>query len=360
MESGVHAGVEVPARGHARGVLEARGRLRDDAAALHDPRELLLRLERAARPQHGPGGRASASSPTPSAPTSTTCARCSSRTDGEGLWRRFEHFKRNGNLYPTHGLGPVAHYLGVHRGDRFDPPRLDELAVARAAGLPRPRPCRRRPAAQGDLRLRRHEHEPHPDREGPHGPAAARRRLAAAVQPHQHDLGHARHLRRLPAADLLRRASPLAPPRKKGEDEDWLRVEQDRRSGRRAGSRTATRTRCGRSSTKVAEKSGHGGMDYVMSWRLVSACARGCRPTWTSTTRRRGARRRPLSEQSVARGSAPVEFPDFTRGALGRRSGPEPAEPVPTILSERIRRFADSCVSSGPPCPPREVTAATG
>ena len=40
--------------------------------------------------------------------------------EGEGLWRRFEHFNRNGNLYPTHGLGPVAHYMDINRGDRFD------------------------------------------------------------------------------------------------------------------------------------------------------------------------------------------------------------------------------------------------
>ena len=40
--------------------------------------------------------------------------------EGEGLWRRFEHLNRNGNLYPTHGLGPVAHYMDINRGDRFD------------------------------------------------------------------------------------------------------------------------------------------------------------------------------------------------------------------------------------------------
>ena len=39
--------------------------------------------------------------------------------EGEGLWRRFPHMQRNGNLYPTHGLGPVAHYFDIHRGDRF-------------------------------------------------------------------------------------------------------------------------------------------------------------------------------------------------------------------------------------------------
>ncbi len=39
---------------------------------------------------------------------------------GEGLWRRTVHTQRNGNLYPTHGLGPVANYMGINRGDRFD------------------------------------------------------------------------------------------------------------------------------------------------------------------------------------------------------------------------------------------------
>ena len=28
---------------------------------------------------------------------------------GEGLWRRTPTIERNGNLYPTHGLGPIAH-----------------------------------------------------------------------------------------------------------------------------------------------------------------------------------------------------------------------------------------------------------
>ena len=39
---------------------------------------------------------------------------------GEGLWRRAWASKVNGNLYPTHGLGPVANCMDVNRGDRFD------------------------------------------------------------------------------------------------------------------------------------------------------------------------------------------------------------------------------------------------
>lgn len=40
--------------------------------------------------------------------------------DGEGLWRRAHSQKRNGNLYPTHGLGPVAQCMDINRGDRLD------------------------------------------------------------------------------------------------------------------------------------------------------------------------------------------------------------------------------------------------
>ncbi len=35
------------------------------------------------------------------------------------MWRLKENM-RNGNLYPTHGLGPVAQVLDINRGDRMD------------------------------------------------------------------------------------------------------------------------------------------------------------------------------------------------------------------------------------------------
>lgn len=37
-----------------------------------------------------------------------------------GSWRTAYHAKYNGNLYPTHGLGPVAQYMNINRGDRLD------------------------------------------------------------------------------------------------------------------------------------------------------------------------------------------------------------------------------------------------
>lgn len=37
-----------------------------------------------------------------------------------GSWRTGWHTRRDANLYPTHGLGPIAQYMNINRGDRFD------------------------------------------------------------------------------------------------------------------------------------------------------------------------------------------------------------------------------------------------
>jgi len=40
--------------------------------------------------------------------------------EGTGSWRTDWHTRRNANLYPTHGLGPIGQYMDINRGDRFD------------------------------------------------------------------------------------------------------------------------------------------------------------------------------------------------------------------------------------------------
>ncbi len=39
---------------------------------------------------------------------------------GEGLWLGKHHAERNGNLYPCHGIGPLAWYMNINHGDRLD------------------------------------------------------------------------------------------------------------------------------------------------------------------------------------------------------------------------------------------------
>lgn len=37
----------------------------------------------------------------------------------EARWRTGHSVTRNGDLYPTHGIGPIAHYININRGNRF-------------------------------------------------------------------------------------------------------------------------------------------------------------------------------------------------------------------------------------------------
>ena len=41
-------------------------------------------------------------------------------TVGDGLWLGNHHATRNGDLYPCHGIGQLAWYMDINRGDRFD------------------------------------------------------------------------------------------------------------------------------------------------------------------------------------------------------------------------------------------------
>ncbi len=43
-------------------------------------------------------------------------------TDGYywDMWRLKHNEKRNANLYPTHGFGPICHTLNIHRGDKME------------------------------------------------------------------------------------------------------------------------------------------------------------------------------------------------------------------------------------------------
>ncbi|SHH28788.1 Predicted dehydrogenase [Chryseolinea serpens] len=52
----------------------------------------------------------------------------------EAKWRTLQHQARNGELYPTHGLGPVANMIDINRGNRLT--RLSSIAT-KSRGLHR-------------------------------------------------------------------------------------------------------------------------------------------------------------------------------------------------------------------------------
>jgi hypothetical protein len=66
---------------------------------------------------------------------------------------------------------------------------------------------------------------------------------------------------------------------------------------------------------------GHGGMDFVMCWRLVQCLREGLVPDFDVYDAAAWSAPGPLSERSVRLGSAPVPVPDFTRGGWRAATG---------------------------------------
>ena len=70
-------------------------------------------------------------------------------------WRRRFIQELNGNLYPTHGLGPVAQYMGIHTGDKFDflvsMSSLEQALSKRRDALPPDDPRRQEKYLCGDI-----------------------------------------------------------------------------------------------------------------------------------------------------------------------------------------------------------------
>lgn len=216
--------------------------------------------------------------------------------EGEGLWRREHSMERNGNLYPTHGLGPVANCMDINRGDRF--------AVLVSMSSP----------SRG-LQLWAEEHYPpdHPKRReeyvlGDVNTSLIRTALGRTIMV-QHDTNLPRPYSRIHKVQGTKGIFHGYPdrvyvegrsdPHRWDEAREWL-DEYDHPLWREMEERS--------------KGAGHGGMDFMEDHRLVK-CLREGKPTDMNVYDAAALSAvTPLSEWSVANGGAPAEFPDFTRG----------------------------------------------
>lgn len=216
---------------------------------------------------------------------------------GEGLWRRAEHGTRNGNLYPTHGLGPVARYFGIHEGDRFTKlvsmsSREASLTEFRDKTLAPDDPKRGEAYACGDMNTSLIQ--------------TARGRTIVL----QHDVVTPRPYDRANLIAGTRGAFRDFPARVylDGQDggEEWTTLDAYKQQ---------FADPLWRDVGELARKlGGHGGMDFLMNYRLIQCLRDGLPPDSDVYDAAAWSAPGPLSEQSVASGSMPVEFPDFTRG----------------------------------------------
>ena len=217
---------------------------------------------------------------------------------GTGSWRTIHHMRRNGNLYPTHGLGPVAQYMSINRGDRFD--YLSSMSS---------------PALGRALYAKKHFPSDHARNQATYICGDMNTSLIKTVKGRsvmvQWDTTTPRPYTRLNLIQGTNGCLAGYPNRivveGRGNTHSWQAFEDyyeefDHPLWKRMGE-------------LAAEAGGHGGMDFLMLWRVIY-CLRNGEPldqdvydaaSWSAVG--------PLSEQSVGDRSSSVDFPDFTRGA---------------------------------------------
>ena len=218
------------------------------------------------------------------------------RDQSEGLWRRQPHVERNGNLYPTHGLGPVAQCLRIGDGDAFDylvsmSSREAGLSAYRDRTVPAASPKRQERYQCGDMNV-----------------SLLRTKLGKTIVL-QHDVVTPRPYERSLLLAGTQGTFRDYPPRLfldgVGQHEAWLPLDHYR-----ADWEDPLWTNLGELARK---RGGHGGMDFVMNYRLMQTMHEGLPPDMDVYDAADWSAPGTLSEQSVAQRSGAVDFPDFRR-----------------------------------------------
>lgn len=226
---------------------------------------------------------------------------------GTGSWRTHHYANRNGNLYPTHGLGPVAQYMNLGRTeDTFDTlvsystPALGRAKYAKA-NYAEDHKWNQLDYKGGDLNT-----------------SIIKTQLGRTVMV-QWDETSPRPYSRLNLIQGTLGTLAGFPTRValEGGVEGFTDSHHSWAQGQEA--LAALREKYDhplyKKLNESTKNSGHGGMDGIMRYRIIE-CLRTGTPLdqnvyegcfWSAVG--------PLSEKSVAEGGMPQPFPDFTRGA---------------------------------------------
>lgn len=230
-------------------------------------------------------------------------------------WRREARTRRNGNLYPTHGLGPVANYMDINRGDQFA--LLGSLSSA-SVGLEKLQSEHNLPTNDtylcGDMNvsiirtklgktimLQHDEISPRP---------YTRHNVISGTNGFFSGASGEAYIQLEPPVigrDSVHNAVPIEHFREQFEHAIW------------------------RERGEQARGSSHGGMDYLMLWRLTQAMVLGVEPDMDVYDAAALSAAGPLSEKSNEMRTF-VEFPDFTRGRWTTRR---------TSFGEHLRHVKD-------------------
>jgi len=227
----------------------------------------------------------------------------SSNFDKDGyqdMWRLRMNATHNGNLYPTHGLGPIAQCLDINRGDRMDylvSLSTNDFMMAETAAKKAEEDAFFQPFVGKSYR-------------GNMNTTLIRTAKGKSIMV-QHDVTSPRPYSRIHLISGTKGvASKWPSPERIAFGHEWISDDELKEL-----SSQYTPPLIKHVGEVAKQVGGHGGMDFIMDWRLID-CLRNGLPLdqdvydgalWSSIF--------PLSEQSVAKRSRSLDIPDFTRGA---------------------------------------------
>ncbi len=215
---------------------------------------------------------------------------------GEGLWRRAWSEKLNGNLYPTHGLGPIANCLDINRGDRFDymvsmsgPSRgLQDWAKDH---VPEDSPKRKEKYVLGDVNT------------------SLIKTVNGKTIMVQHCTNLPRPYSRINIVQGTKGLFEGYPNRAyiegRGRNDQWVNAQELLAEFEHP---------LWKEIAAPAAGAGHGGMDFIEDYRLIKCLREGLPTDMTVYDAAALSAIVDLSCRSVARKGAPESVPDFTRG----------------------------------------------
>ncbi|NBY24685.1 MAG: gfo/Idh/MocA family oxidoreductase [Chitinophagaceae bacterium] len=215
------------------------------------------------------------------------------------MWRIKENIGKSGSLYPTHGLGPVAQCMNINRGDLME--HLVSMSTADFSLAPLAKEM-----AQKDPFF-----EPYVGKSyrGNMNNTIIRTVKGKTILI-QHDVSTPRPYSRIHLVSGTKGVAQKWPsPARVAFGHSWIKEDQLKTLEEKY-----TLPIVKHIGSIAKEVGGHGGMDFIMDWRLID-CLRNGLPldqdvydaaSWSSIV--------PLSIQSTEKRSRTVDIPDFTRG----------------------------------------------
>ncbi len=215
------------------------------------------------------------------------------------MWRLKENF-RNGNLYPTHGLGPICQIMNINRGDQ-----MEYLVAMQSADFHMAAMAKKLAAEDPfftEFAGKKYR--------GNMNTSTVRTYNGRTIMI-QHDVTSPRPYSRIHLISGTKgMASKWPSPERISNGHEWMNDEEMKKLHDEFTPEIVRKV--GEMAKQVG---GHGGMDFMMDWRLID-CLRNGLPLdqdvydaalWSAIA--------PLSEASVANRSNSVDVPDFTCGS---------------------------------------------